>query len=258
MGQVTGRRWHWTVSVAAVLGFLLVWHLVALRSTTGLIPSPIQVGEAFVELATSGRLANDIQISLQRVLLGWLLGSALAIPLGIWAGTSKIARAILDPFIHFFRFVPALALVSLFILWFGIGEWSKINLVVYAATFVVLVTTATGAAGVNPDKLHAARSLGADRRDLFLRVTLPATIPPIHTGMRLALANSFLVIVAAEALATQEGIGFLIWNARTYFRTDFIFVGVICFGALGFLFDRAWRLLGNTLLKRFLTTVGDY
>jgi ABC-type nitrate/sulfonate/bicarbonate transport system permease component len=176
----------------------------------------------------------------------------------VLAGSSRYARAALDPFIHFFRFVPALALVSLFIIWFGIGESSKVNLVAYAAAFTVLVTTAAGASSINPDKLNAARTMGATRLVLFFRVIVPGTIPAIFTGMRLGLANAFLVIVAAEALATQEGIGFLIWNARTFFRTDFIFVGVLCFGTLGFVSDRLWKLFGRTVLRRYLTSVGDY
>jgi NitT/TauT family transport system permease protein len=211
-----------------------------------------------LELAESGLLWESILISLQRVFKGWLLGSAIAIPLGLLAGTSMLARGALDPFIHFFRFVPALALTSLFILWFGIGESSKVNLIAYAVTFLVLVTTAAGASSINPDKILGGRTLGANRFDLFFRIILPATFPSIFIGMRLALASAFLVIVAAEAIAAQEGIGFLIWNSRTFFRTDFMFVGILCFGILGFISDRLWKLLGQTFLSRYLTDLGDY
>ena len=248
----------------ALIGFtsvcivLLIWHFAAEGMHPILLPGPSTVGGALIELAQSGMLWDAIEISLTRVFLGWLLGSSIAVPLGLLAGTSLAARAALDPFIHFFRFVPALALVSLFILWFGIGELAKVNLIAFAVGFVTLVTTASGASSIDVDKINGARSLGANRIDLFFKIILPATLPSIFVGMRLALANAFLVIVAAEALAAQEGIGFLIWNARTFFRTDFIFVGIMCFGGLGFICDRLWKLFGSTIISKYLTKLGNY
>jgi len=244
--------------VITVVVFVLAWQVGSSGTDAKLFPPPTEVVGTFVDLLANGTLFSAIAASLQRVLLGWILGSAIAIPLGILAGTSKMARSVLDPFIHFFRFVPALALVSLFILWFGVGEASKVNLVAYAVAFIVMVTTAAGAAAIPEDKLHAARCLGANRSQLLLRVVIPATVPDIFTGMRLALANAFLVIVAAEALATQSGIGFMIWNARNFFRTDQIFVGIICFGVLGFLGDRLWKWFGATVMNRYLRASGGY
>lgn len=246
------------VSAAAVAFVIAVWHLAAVDMDPLLLPTPLMVLGAAGELWEQGRLQNDIVVSLSRVYTGWLIGSAIAIPIGLLAGTSTYARAAVDPFIHFFRFIPALALTSLFILWFGIGEASKINLVVYAVLFIVLVSTASGAASVSQDKLLGAQTMGANRFDLFFRVTLPATFSSIFIGMRLALAAAFLVIVAAEAIAAQEGIGFLIWNARTFFRTDFVFVGILLFGILGFISDRLWKLMGRTVFARYLTGLGDY
>jgi NitT/TauT family transport system permease protein len=246
------------VSVASVCLVIFGWHLLSFQYSPQLLPSPVAVLEGAGELIVSGRLWGSISISLQRVFTGWLYGSVIGIPLGLLAGSSKYSRAALDPFIHFFRFVPALALTSLFILWFGIGEASKVNLVAYAVVFVVLVSTASGVSSINKDKILGAKSLGARRADLFFKIYLPATFTSIFTGMRLALANAYLVIVAAEAIAAQEGIGFLIWNSRTFFRTDYMFVGIFCFGFLGFISDRLWRLLGRTLLSRFLTQLGGY
>lgn len=255
MGSRSGLTVVSVVSVVAAIG---IWQLAAADADPKLFPTPRMVWDSGWELWRSGDLWEAIRTSLRRVLTGWVLGSAIAIPLGVLAGASKLVRAALDPIIHFFRFVPALALVSLFLLWFGIGESSKTNLVAYACAFVVVVTTATAASSVPRDKLDSARCFGAGRLQLLTRVTIPAAIPAIHAGMRLALANAFLVIVAAEALATESGIGYLIWNARTFFRTDQIFVGIFCFGALGFLGDRLWKLVGTTLLGRFLRQAGDY
>ena len=252
------RRGLSLISIVAVIAFIGLWQLAVRGADPSLFPSPTDVTSALVDLIENGTLSSAIGISLQRVFLGWTLGSVIAIPLGILAGTSQVARAIIDPFVHFFRFVPALALVSLFILWFGIGEASKVNLVAYAAAFIVTVNTATGAASVPADKLNAARCMGASRFEVLRSVVVPATVPYIFTGMRLALANAFLVIVAAEALATQNGIGFLIWNARTFFRTDQIFVGNLCFGMLGYVCDRIWKLIGNTVLRRYLHGTGAY
>ncbi len=253
-----GKRGAMLISALAVGITIAAWQFGSWNYNPQLLPGPAKVARGTGELSDSGLLWDSIAVSLERVFKGWLLGSGIAIPLGLLAGVSRFARAVLDPFIHFFRFVPALALTSLFILWFGIGETSKVNLVAYAALFVVLITTATGASSVHPDKVNSAQTLGANRRDVFFRVALPATFPSIFVGMRLALANAFLVIVAAEAIAAQEGIGFLIWNSRTFFRTDYMFVGIFCFGVLGFVCDRLWKLLGNTLLSRYLTGVGSY
>ncbi len=259
VGALVIRYRNWMISLAAVVVVVIGWHLWARSYDDSLLlPSPAKVVGAANELWEDGRLRTDIWISLQRIIRGWLIGSAIAIPIGLLAGMSKVARAVVDPFVHFFRFVPAIALTSLFILWFGIGEASKVNLVIYAAMFVVLVSVAAGASSINPDKILGAKTLGANSFDLFFKIILPGTFPSIFTGMRLALANAFLVIVAAEAIAAQEGIGFLIWNARTFFRTDFVFVGVVCFGILGFISDRIWRLLGRTVFARFLSDLGDY
>lgn len=252
------RRSLTLISLASVVLAIAIWHRAAANADPTLFPTPRAVWDAGVELYRSGDLWEAIRTSLRRVLIGWTLGCAVAIPIGVLAGSSRIVRAVIDPFVHSFRFVPALALISLFLLWFGIGESSKVNLIAYACGFVVIVTTATGAASVPRDKLDAARCFGANGFQVLTQVTIPAAIPAIHAGMRLALANAFLVIVAAEALATRSGIGFLVWNARTYFRTDQIFVGILCFGILGYLGDRLWKLIGTAVFGRFLRRAGDY
>lgn len=255
---MVARRWLILVSVASVAAFIALWHLLSRNADPSLFPTPLAVWNAAVELWRSGELWAAISISVERAMKGWMLGALIGIPIGLAAGSSRLFRAVVDPFIHFFRFVPALALISVFLLWFGIGEASKVNLVIYATAFVIIVSTAGGAASVSRDKRDAARCLGASSFQVFTQVTVPATMPSIFLGMRLALANAFLVIVAAEALGTRSGLGFLIWNSRTFFRTDYIFVGVVCLGGLGFLFDRLWRLIGATVLQRFLRRVGDY
>jgi ABC-type nitrate/sulfonate/bicarbonate transport system permease component len=246
------------VSILSVAAGILLWVLGSRHANPTLIPTPAAVWRATHQAADNGTLWSDIGISVERAIEGWVLGSAIAIPLGVLAGTSAVIRAIVDPYIHFFRAVPALALVSLFLLWFGIGEASKVYLIAWAVFFTVIVTTAEAASGVARDKIDAARCFGASRNQILWQVIVPATVPGIFTGMRLGLATAYLVVVAAEELAANSGIGWLIWNARTYFRTDQIFLGVFCFGILGFTSDRLWRFLGRTVFHRFLRARGNY
>jgi len=242
-----------------ILGFLLLWQLAAVYHFSGtFLPPPTEVLGGFRELILNGDLFVYSGYSLFRILSGWLLGSLIAIPIGLLVGTFIIVRDIVDPFIHFFRFVPAIALITLFIIWFGVGELSKILLITYATGFIVMINTATGVEAISEEKENAARCLGASSFQLFIKVTIPATLPYIYTGMRLAMASSFLVIVAAEMLAADNGLGYLVWSARIYFRIDWLFAGIITLGFLGFATDRLWRLFGKFVLNRYLQKMGEY
>ncbi|WDR07291.1 ABC transporter permease [Devosia rhodophyticola] len=254
-----GRNVSAGLSLASVFGFMLIWQLGAMWLNDPLfLPRPWDVITGAAELVSDGTLISSMAISMMRILAGWLLGSIVAIPLGLWVGTSHAARAIVDPFIHFFRFVPAIALVTLFIVWFGVGEMSKILLIAYATTFIVMVNTASGVGAIPQEKIDAARCLGANRRQTFTQIVVPASIPSIYIGMRLALASSFLVIVAAEMLAASSGLGYIIWTSRLYFRIDWMFAAIILLGALGFLTDRVWKMLGREALNRYLRDAAKY
>lgn len=254
-----GRNVNLGLSLASVVGFLGIWHAGALYLGDPLfLPPPFAVLTGAVELWRDGTLVSSMAISMARILSGWVIGSAIAIPLGLWVGSSKIARAIVDPFIHFFRFVPAIALVTLFIVWFGVGELSKVLLIAYATTFIVMVNTASGVGSIPQEKIDAALCLGASRRQTFTQIVVPASIPSIYVGMRLALASSFLVIVAAEMLAASSGLGYIIWTSRLYFRIDWMFAAIALLGALGFLTDRAWKSAGRGLLRRYLRDATKY
>lgn len=254
-----GRTMNFQISAASVIVVLAAWQL----SSGWLIdpfflPSPISVATGLWEMALDGTMAQSIGISLYRILAGWLLGSAVAIPIGLLVGTFRPVQSLFDPFVHFFRFVPAIALVTLFIVWFGIGEASKILLIAYATAFTVLVNTANGIGSIKQDKIDAARCLGASPWQVFMRVIFPASLPNIYVGMRLALANSFLVIVAAEMLAADSGLGYLIWNSRLYFRIEWMFGAIVMLGLLGFLADRMMRIIGKATMKRYLRDALKY
>jgi NitT/TauT family transport system permease protein len=188
---------------------------------------------------------------MSRILVGFALGSAIAVPIGLLMGNVPVVRSFLQAYIEFFRYIPALSLVTLAMIWFGIGEASKVFLITYGTVFIVTINTIAGIASIPVAKLRAARSLGASQRQMFLYVTLPASVPFILTGMRIAMGAAFTTIVAAEMVAAQSGLGFLIFSSRLYMQTDAIFVGIVALGILGFLTDALMRRIILLVARRY-------
>jgi len=160
-------------------------------------------------------------------------------------------RLFAEPVLNFIRFIPPIAFITLFLVWFGIGEKSKIALIMYATLFIVVINTMTGVLSVEEDKIRSARSMGASEWQILLYVVIPSTVPYMFTGVRLAMGTSFMAIIGAEMIASNEGVGFLIWNSRLFFRTDWIFVGLISLGLMGFLTDRLTAWIGRKTLNRY-------
>jgi len=232
------------IYAASIIGMIVLWQVVAATFfKPPFFPTPPQVLAAAQEMVASGELFEHIGISMQRILMGFLIGSAIAAPMGLLMGSVPFVRAIFDPYAQFFRFVPSLAWLTPVVLWFGIGEISKVLIIVYTTVFIVLINTMVGVSHIAPNKLRAAACLGATPLKAFLHVTLPATLPFILTGMRLAMGNSFATVVAAEMIAADSGLGYLIFNSRLWMATDKIFVGIVCLGALGLVTDRFFRYL---------------
>lgn len=228
-----------------ILGFILlflIWHIASVYIVGSvLFPSPIVVVQKAWSLALSGVLFENVGYSLRRILIGFIMGSAIAVPLGLIIGSFSLARKLLEPWTEFLRFIPSVAMITIAVIWFGIGEQSKIFLIIYSTIFIVILNTAAGVSAITPNKIRAALVLGASQRQVFFNVSLPATVPFILTGMRLAMANSFTTIVAAEMIAANEGIGVMLWNGRMYMLIDEIFVALLCLGLLGFGADRLFR-----------------
>ncbi|MEV0402057.1 ABC transporter permease [Actinoallomurus sp. NPDC050550] len=236
------------ISIAIGVG---VWQLVAMKYGSALVASPAQTVKAAKELASDGTLLNSVIASGRRILIGWGLGLAVGVPIGLLMGRLTVIRQLLDPYIEFFRFIPPVAFVTLAVVWLGIGESSKVVLIFYTSVFIVTLNTIAGVLSVNESKLRAATSLGASRWQVMRSVVLPATVPHIVTGARLAMGNSFLTIVSAEIVAAQVGLGALIWTSRNYGRIDWVFVGIITLGILGFVFDRVLRIVSSRVLRRY-------
>jgi NitT/TauT family transport system permease protein len=242
-----------------VVGFALlfaIWHFAALYLVrSALFPSPLPVFERAWMLIEDQILQDQVIASMRRILQGFLLGSAIGVPVGLAIGSFRPVRMLLEPWTEFFRFIPAVAMITVAVIWFGIGEESKIFLIAYATVFVVVISTAAGVGAVGKDKIRAAQCLGASRFQVFALVALPATVPYILTGMRVAMANAFVTIVAAELVASNDGLGKMLWDARLFMQIEDIFVALIALGLLGFLTDRVFRLLIRAFAGRFNPTM---
>jgi NitT/TauT family transport system permease protein len=239
-----GRRlWsHYGGYLVGFASMFALWHLAAVYLVSSvLFPPPTMVFRKALVLLGNGVLVEHLWASTQRILAGFIAGSLLGIPIGLAMGSFRPLRRILEPYTEFLRFIPSVAMITVAVIWFGIGEASKIFLIIYTTIFIVILNTAAGVSAIAPNKIRAAQALGATRAQIFLHVALPATVPYILTGMRLAMANSFTTIVAAELIAANEGLGKMLWDGRMFMLVDDIFVSLVCLGLLGFTVDRVFR-----------------
>jgi NitT/TauT family transport system permease protein len=224
------------LNVAALVAGLLLWNF---GYSVGLtIPSPIEVVDRFILLIGSGVIIGDVGASLQRVLVGFSIGTIVAIPVGFLMGWYWIARGLIEPYVQFFRTVPPLAIIPLAIVLFGIGEEPKIVVISLAAFFACVIATFQGVVTVDKTLINAATVLGAKDGSIFLRVVVPSSAPFILVGMRLGLGSSWATLVAAELIAAQQGLGFRMQQAQLYYQLDTIFVGLLLIGFLGLIMDR--------------------
>ena len=230
---------------------IIVWQLagVFLQISNTILPTPLDILIAFQSLIVSGELFGHLQFSITRALLGFLLGASLGLLFGTWTGLSNRTEQYVDPSLQMLRTVPHLALAPLFILWFGLGELSKVLLIALGAFFPIYVNTMLGIRGVDKKLFEVARILEFSRWKQITKLTLPAALPNILLGIRLSLGASWLGLVVSELMGASEGIGYLIMDARQFSRTDVVFVGIIIFALGGKLTDSVVRLLESKLLK---------
>jgi sulfonate transport system permease protein len=251
---LTRRRWFVIVGGALIPVVLLVtWQLV---STSGLVPismlpTPEMVWLAAVDLTQRGLLGLYIAISTQRVLIGFAIGAAIGLLLGAVVGLSRLGDILLAPTLGAIRAVPSLAWVPLLILWFKIGEDSKIILIAIGAFFPVYTIVATALRHVDRHLLEAARAFGLHGVQLFTTVQLPAVVPSVLSSLRLALAQSWLFLVAAELIASSMGLGFLLLDSGQNGRLDRIFLAIILLALLGKLTDSIVGLFERWAVRRW-------
>jgi ABC-type nitrate/sulfonate/bicarbonate transport system permease component len=220
----------------AIAVFVLGWEILARSGLVSalFLPPPSVVARTGWHLMLSGNLFGNVSASLGRVLAGFFLATLLAIPLGILAGMNTMMFNSVDPIIELFRPIPVLALLPLAILWFGIGESSKIFIITYAAFFPIFINTLAGVKYSDPTLIQVASTLGASRTQIFYRVVLMSALPSLAVGVRLGLGFAFLALVAAELIASTRGLGYLIMDARLTFQTDVSMVGIVSLGILGY------------------------
>ncbi len=221
-----------------------VWEIAVLRSETRIIPGPWAVALGIVELARNGLLVKYEVASLFRVTWGYLLAVVLAIPFGLFLGWHRRGEKAINPLLQILRPISALTWIPISILWFGVGDLAAIFLIFLASFLPLTVTAITSVKNVDMVHINAGRNFGLSQRQLVLRVIYPAVMPQLLVGLRIALGVAWLVVVAAEMIAVNSGLGFLIIDARNAGnRYDLVIAGMVLIGVTGLLLDTAMRKL---------------
>jgi NitT/TauT family transport system permease protein len=213
------------------------------------LPAPSAVAAKWAAGVASGELPRDAAASLFRVVAGFLLGAALALPAGLVMGASPRAYQLFNPLLQVLRPIPPIAFIPLAILWFGLGNPPAIFLIALGAFFPVLMNTMAGVRQVDALYIRAARNLGAGPATLFRRVMVPAALPYILAGMRIGVGTAFIVVIVSEMIAVNDGLGYRILEAREFMWSDKIIAGMLTIGLLGLGIDAAMSRLSRHLLR---------
>jgi len=224
------------------------WHLLTATGAV-VLPGPVDVLNRAVTLLLNGQLVGDIFASLRRVLSGFVLGVALAIPVGFLMGWYRIARSLIEPWVQFFRMIPPLAVIPLAIVTLGIDESPKIFVIFLASFLSSVVATYQGVISVDRTLINAARVLGAKDATIFARVIVPASVPFILVGVRIGLGSAWATVVAAELIAAQSGLGYRMQQAQLYYDLPTIFVSLVTIGILGLFMDRLLQAADRRLTQ---------
>jgi ABC-type nitrate/sulfonate/bicarbonate transport system permease component len=255
--RIAGGRYRGLfLSTASLLIAFAIWHLLStFVFNPFLIPPPLEVIRTAIPMVMSGEIFADVAISMQRVLVGFVSGSLIGIVLGVLLGRIRILHDLLDPIMELLRYLSPTAMIPIAVIWFGIGEMSKYFLIFWGTFFIVLVNTTAGVWRAPIARQRAAECLGANRLEIFVMVVIPSSVPYIVTGMRVAMASSFMSIIPAEILAADSGIGYLLQKSSLLLQTNRIFVALATICILGFAVDRLFRFLVERVLARYMSFV---
>lgn len=243
------RSYRWLAVVSPVL-LLAVWEVL---SRTGVfdaryVPPPSAVAQTLAALTQSGELPYHLAVSVKRILMGFLLGAVPAVALGLAMGLNRAVRALLMPIVAAIYPIPKIAVYPLIIFYLGIGEASKVSIVALSIFFLVLLNTMAGVIGLDRVYFNIARAYGAGPRGIFATVAWPGALPAIFTGLKLGMGFALIVIVGAELLGSDAGIGFMIWQSYQIFDVEKMFAGLLVTAVLGWLLTVALDALERRAL----------
>ena len=233
-------------SFAAVFG-LWCYACFVMHVSSMFLPSPKEVVQSAAAMFTDGNFLFDIRMSVQRVLIGFLISAVVGIPFGLIIGTYAPMAAGLEPLFSFFRYLPASAFIQLFILWIGIGEGSKISIIIVGSLAQIILMVATNVRNVSGSLIEVSYTLGVSRAGVFWKVILRKAMPDIMDTLRMVLGWAWTYIIVAEMIGASEGVGFMITQAGRQFRISRIFVGIIVIGLIGLVLDMLMMFLKRAL-----------
>jgi sulfonate transport system permease protein len=244
---VVHRLVPWLVPV----GLIVVWQIASSLGwlSTRVLPAPIDVVKAAWALTVSGELWVHVKVSAGRALAGLAVGGGLGLALGLLTGSVKFFETLLDSTIQMVRNIPALALIPLVILWFGIDETAKLFLIAVSVFFPIYLNTFHGIRNVDPQLIEMGRTYGLTRWQLYKEVILPGALSSILVGLRFSLGLMWVILIVAETISAQAGIGYLTMNAREFLQTDIVLVGILLYALLGKLADLFARGLEHWWLR---------
>lgn len=233
------------------LTILILWQLTAQLGVlkSNVLPAPSAVFMAFWQLSLSGELWQHIQVSAARAAAGLAIGGGLGFVLGLINGTSKLASTLLDSSLQMIRNIPVLALIPLVILWFGIDEAAKLFLVALGVFFPIYINTYHGIRAVDPQLIEMGKSYGLSPFQLFSNIIFPGALPNILVGLRFALGLVWVILIVAETISAQSGIGYMTMNAREFLQTDIVVLGILLYALLGKVADLIAQHLERYLLR---------
>ena len=251
-----GRYRGILLSAASLALAFLIWQLLStFIFNPFLIPPPLEVIRTAIPMMMSGEIFADVSISMSRILVGFFSGSLIGVIFGVLLGRIRVLHELLDPIMELLRYLSPTAMIPIAVIWFGIGEMSKYFLIFWGTFFIVLINTTAGVWRAPITRQRAAECLGANRLQIFLMVVIPSTVPYIVTGMRVAMASSFMSIIPAEILAADSGIGYLLQKSSMLLQTNRIFVALLTICILGFAVDRLFRFFVQRVLARYMSYV---
>lgn len=235
LASVAQRLLPWVVPV----GLIVLWQVASSQGwlSTRVLPAPVEVIRAGWTLAESGELWTHVKVSAGRALAGLAIGGGLGLLLGLATGSVRLLETLLDSTVQMVRNIPALALIPLVILWFGIDESAKLFLISVSVFFPIYLNTFHGIRNVDPGLIEMGRTYGLSRWQLYRQVILPGALSSILVGLRFSLGLMWVILIVAETISAQSGIGYLTMNAREFLQTDIVLVGILLYALLGKLAD---------------------